>query len=93
MRPALALAWRCCGLSLGIVWSCLFCDYVLLTMAIPIFPLIHASDFMTGLLFAAKAMCQIVCAPMFGGFIDRHVKGMILLGLVMEVSPACAIRF
>eukprot|EP00405_Crypthecodinium_cohnii_P007826 CAMPEP_0206420958 /NCGR_PEP_ID=MMETSP0324_2-20121206/1175_1 /ASSEMBLY_ACC=CAM_ASM_000836 /TAXON_ID=2866 /ORGANISM="Crypthecodinium cohnii, Strain Seligo" /LENGTH=367 /DNA_ID=CAMNT_0053884987 /DNA_START=150 /DNA_END=1253 /DNA_ORIENTATION=- len=54
-------------------------------MAIPIFPLLHGSDLVTGLLFATKALCQIFCSPMFAGLIDRHCKAMLLIGLGLEV--------
>mmetsp|Transcript_30502 Transcript_30502/g.87431 ORF Transcript_30502/g.87431 Transcript_30502/m.87431 type:complete len:403 (-) Transcript_30502:92-1300(-) len=86
MRENLSLAKRVAGVPLGVVWMCLFCDYVLMTMAIPIFPLLHTSDFMTGLLFAAKAICQICCSPLLSGLIDRHGKAIIMLGLALEIS-------
>eukprot|EP00928_Gymnodinium_smaydae_P049936 TRINITY_DN33548_c0_g1_i1.p1 TRINITY_DN33548_c0_g1~~TRINITY_DN33548_c0_g1_i1.p1 ORF type:complete len:416 (-),score=25.77 TRINITY_DN33548_c0_g1_i1:75-1268(-) len=73
-------------ISLCVVWLCLFCDYVLMTMAIPIFPLLHASDFMTGVLFAAKATCQILSTPLFMNFIDGHEKAMIVFGLGLEIG-------
>lgn len=70
--------------SLGVVWLALFCDYVLMTMAIPIFPLLGMSPVATGALFSSKAACQILFAPLLARFVNRHEKQMILSGLTSQ---------
>lgn len=70
--------------SLGVVWLALFCDYVLMTMAIPIFPLLGMSPVATGYLFSAKAACQILFSPFLARFVNRHEKRMILGGLTSQ---------
>lgn len=70
--------------SLVIVWLALFCDYVLMTMAIPIFPLLNKPDALIGVLFAAKAMFQILFSPLMVPFVDLHEKSMIIAGLGLE---------
>lgn len=73
-----------CTFSLAVVWLAFFCDYVLMTIAIPIFPMLRKSDLMTGALFAAKAMCQVLASPIALRFVDRHTKAMLLAGLALE---------
>eukprot|EP00933_Yihiella_yeosuensis_P030420 TRINITY_DN24061_c0_g1_i1.p1 TRINITY_DN24061_c0_g1~~TRINITY_DN24061_c0_g1_i1.p1 ORF type:complete len:412 (-),score=56.35 TRINITY_DN24061_c0_g1_i1:88-1323(-) len=72
-----------------VVWACFFCDYVLMTLAIPIFPLLGKSDEMTGMLFAAKATLQILSSPFFVNLVDYSAKTMLLVGLVLETMSLC----
>lgn len=79
-RKAGILSW-----SLTLVWLSFFCDYVLMTMAIPIFPLLGKSDFLTGALFSSKAVVQMLSSPFLAAVVDRHGKSMIVGGLAVEV--------
>eukprot|EP00811_Abedinium_folium_P034015 NODE_6934_length_1624_cov_4.641951.p1 GENE.NODE_6934_length_1624_cov_4.641951~~NODE_6934_length_1624_cov_4.641951.p1 ORF type:complete len:394 (+),score=94.24 NODE_6934_length_1624_cov_4.641951:117-1298(+) len=72
--------------SLYLVWFCFFCDYVLMTMVIPIFPTLGASDTATGVLFAAKAAVQVCSSPFVVRFVDSHGKAMILAGLAVDAA-------
>jgi len=71
--------------SLALVWLIFFCDYVLMTMAIPIFPLLGKSEFFTGALFASKAFVQMLSSPFLVAVVDRYGKSMIIGGLAVEV--------
>ena len=70
--------------SLAVVWLALFGDYVLLTIAVPIFPLLGKSDTLTGLLFSAKAICQILSSPIVARYIDAYELEPLVFGLVVE---------
>ena len=75
--------------TLGVCWLCLFCDYLLLTIAIPIFPELKEcqdSDFLTGVLFSAKAVMQILCSPIVSCFVDAHTLELLLGGMLVEGS-------
>ena len=75
--------------TLGVCWLCLFCDYLLLTIAVPIFPTLEecrGSDFLTGVLFSAKAVMQILCSPIVSCFIDAHTLELLLGGMLVEGS-------
>lgn len=72
--------------SLVLVWLAFFCDYVLMTMVIPIFPLLDKPQVLIGALFAAKALCQIASAPIMSKFVDRHERGLVVVGLAMEAG-------
>jgi predicted MFS family arabinose efflux permease len=76
---SLVVSW-----SLVIIWLAFFCDYVLMFMAIPIFPTLGKSDVMTGCLFSAKACCQILSAPLLTTWVDRYGKFLLLGGLLVE---------
>lgn len=78
--------------SLILVWFAFFCDYALMTMVIPIFPRLGASDFMTGILFSSKAACQIMSSPLSSMLVDRHERHMIVGGLIVE-SLSCFVFF
>ena len=43
-----------------IAWAALWCDYVLLTMPVAIFPLLQAGEVATGWLFASKGLVQVL---------------------------------
>mmetsp|Transcript_36538 Transcript_36538/g.73665 ORF Transcript_36538/g.73665 Transcript_36538/m.73665 type:complete len:522 (+) Transcript_36538:95-1660(+) len=79
--------------SLIVVWLAFFCDYVLMTMVIPIFPLLNKSNMLIGALFAAKAMCQIAFSPLMARFVDRHEKSMIVCGLALEALSVSVFAF
>mmetsp|Transcript_131544 Transcript_131544/g.262485 ORF Transcript_131544/g.262485 Transcript_131544/m.262485 type:complete len:471 (+) Transcript_131544:75-1487(+) len=76
---SLVMSW-----SLVIVWLAFFCDYVLMFMAIPIFPTLGKNDVMTGCLFSAKACFQILSAPLMTKWVDHYGKFMLLGGLLAE---------
>eukprot|EP00929_Paragymnodinium_shiwhaense_P002051 TRINITY_DN102244_c0_g1_i1.p1 TRINITY_DN102244_c0_g1~~TRINITY_DN102244_c0_g1_i1.p1 ORF type:complete len:389 (+),score=76.20 TRINITY_DN102244_c0_g1_i1:91-1257(+) len=78
--------------SLVLVWLAFFCDYVLMTIVIPIFPMLGASDTLTGILFASKAACQILSSPLMSKFVDHHEKLMIVVGLILE-SVSCLVFY
>lgn len=56
-----------------------------MTMMIPIFALLGASDIATGILFSAKAALQICSSPIMASYVDRHQKAMIMSGVVLQV--------
>jgi len=69
-----------------LVWMCFCCDYILMTMQIPLFPLLNESPFLTGLLFASKAAMQIISSPVTNSVIDKCNKKLLLLfGLGVEI--------
>tara|TARA_B110000208_G_scaffold5262_1_gene6817 strand:+ start:116 stop:1726 length:1611 start_codon:yes stop_codon:yes gene_type:complete len=75
------------SLSLLVVWVCLFCDYLLLTIAIPIFPtlpLAATSDTLTGVLFSSKACLQILFSPLVSCYVDRWALELLLGGMIVE---------
>ena len=69
------------SLSLRIVWFALFCDYCLMTVPIAIFPRLGKSDVMTGTLFSAKAMLQVISSPVVARYIDGYNLEPMILGL------------
>ena len=80
----MAISWQ--RYELVLCWLCFFCDYVLMTMAIPIFPLLGASDSRTGVLFAGKAAFQILCSPAMTLVVDKIPKRLLLMaGLMLEI--------
>jgi len=70
--------------SLVTIWLAFFCDYMLMFMAVPIFPALGKTDIMTGCLFSAKAGCHILSAPMMAKLVDGHGKLMMLVGLLLQ---------
>lgn len=77
--------------DLVVVWLCFFADYVLMTAAIPIFPMLGESDFTTGCLFAMKAAFQIACSPLLTLIVDRIPKTkLVATGLLIETVSLCA---
>jgi len=86
-RPAI-LTW-----SLALVWLAFFCDHVLVTMAIPIFPLLRMPEGLIGPLFASKAACQILSSPFMGRLVDKYTKPMVLLGLALETCSILTFAF
>jgi len=79
--------------GLAIVWMGLFCDYLLMTIVIPIFPELGASTFATGALFSAKAAVQIVSSPFVAQFVDRYGLSLLSLGLVLESGATLVFVF
>jgi len=71
--------------ALLVVWLTLFCDYVLMTLAVPIFPLLEVSEMATGCLFAAKAAFQILASPFAIKFVDNHLRTMVVCGFLLEI--------
>jgi MFS family permease len=75
------------SLALVAIWTCLFCDYLLLTIAIPIFPTLAvcaSSDVLTGVLFSSKAVMQIVFSPLVSCFVDRFALELLIGGMAVE---------
>ena len=70
--------------SVFVVWSALFCDYILLTMAVPIFPQLGVSESQTGLLFSMKAMLQVTSSPFVARYIDSFELEPVVFGLIVE---------
>ena len=62
-----------------------FCDFLLMTSIIPLFPMLGYSEVATGLLFSCKAMVQMVTAPLFSTIIDRYPLQLLILGLVTDI--------
>lgn len=85
-KKASVLSW-----SLVLVWLAFFCDYVLMTMAIPIFPLLGVDGLLVGALFSAKAAAQILAAPLVVNFVDGHERAMIVAGLALQTC--CVLIF
>mmetsp|Transcript_15243 Transcript_15243/g.28444 ORF Transcript_15243/g.28444 Transcript_15243/m.28444 type:complete len:424 (-) Transcript_15243:63-1334(-) len=79
--------------SLLVVWFALFCDYCLLTLAVPIFPQLEKSEFETGVLFAMKAMTQILSSPMVARHVDAYNLEPLLLGLFVEALSTVTFAF
>ena len=73
-------------MTLGIVWSALFVDYSLMTVVIPIFPVLGAGEQMTGILFSSKAAVQIFSAPFVASVIDRYGFYPLVFGLAIEIG-------
>lgn len=74
------------SLTLALVWTCFCCDYILMTMQIPLFPLLGLSPVRTGVLFACKALTQIVTSPFTSSVIDKFDKKLLLgFGLSVEI--------
>ncbi len=57
--------------SLLVVWLSLWCDYLLLTMIIPLAPRISPDAQMAGLLFSVKAIVQILASPLVARVVDH----------------------
>ena len=79
--------------SLVTVWFALFCDYFLLTVAVPIFPQLGKSDFQTGILFATKAILQVLSAPVVARYIDSYNLEPMILGLAIEALSTLVFAF
>lgn len=69
----------------AIVWLSLFCDYALMTSAIPIFPSLGVSEFATGLLFSSKAIVQVMSVPIVARLVDRLGLKLLFCGLAFDV--------
>lgn len=74
----------------GFVALSLFCDYFLLTVVIPILPLVLASpdvttvseqnaDTLLFIVFGAKPLAQILCNPLMGWLVDKRGPRLVLL--------------
>jgi len=70
--------------SVLVVWAALFCDYILLTMAVPIFPQLGVSESQTGLLFSMKAMLQVTSSPFVARYVDSFDLEPVVVGLTIE---------
>ena len=79
--------------SLFVVWCALFCDYCLLTIAVPIFPQLGKSDFLTGFLFSTKAMLQVLSAPIVARYIDSYNLEPLIGGLMIEALSTLVFAF
>jgi MFS family permease len=79
--------------SLFTVWFALFCDYCLLTIAVPIFPQLGKSDFQTGLLFSTKAILQVLSAPIVARYIDGYELEPLVLGLLIQAVSTLVFAF
>ena len=70
-----------------------FCDYLLMTSIIPLFPILGYSDVATGFLFSIKAIVQIIAAPLFSRIIDSHPIQLLIVGLLADVFATLAFAF
>merc|ERR1711871_1340075 len=70
--------------SLVVIWLSLFCDYVLMTLVIPIFPQLDRSETEIGSLFSAKAALQVLSAPLVARYIDSFELEPLIFGLFIE---------
>lgn len=74
------------------VGMALFCDFLLLTLCIPILPELFKdsqfSGFATGLVFASKPFFQFFANPVMGNYVERHgPKAPLLTGvLILSIS-------
>ena len=93
--PALPADWKqpSKNFSLLVVWCALFCDYCLLTLAVPIFPQLGASESKTGVLFASKAMCQVISSPIVARYVDSYELEPLVLGLAIEALSTLVFAF
>eukprot|EP00937_MAST-01D_sp_MAST-1D-sp2_P000292 g292.t1 len=79
--------------AVGVVWLALFCDYLLMTIAIPIFPELGVSDFEVGVLFSAKAAVQVISSPFVAAVVDRHGLKPLIGGLLVELISSICFTF
>jgi predicted MFS family arabinose efflux permease len=79
--------------TLAVVWLALFADYILMTIVIPIFPVLQESEVRTGMLFSAKAAVQIFSAPLVATVVDDLGLQPLMLGLVVEVGTTLVFAF
>jgi MFS family permease len=79
--------------SLGVVWLALFSDYVLMTIVIPIFPVLGENELRTGMLFSAKAAAQIFSAPLVATVVDDFGLLPLQIGLIIEVLSTLVFAF
>eukprot|EP01061_Rhynchopus_euleeides_P022559 TRINITY_DN36832_c0_g1_i1.p1 TRINITY_DN36832_c0_g1~~TRINITY_DN36832_c0_g1_i1.p1 ORF type:complete len:433 (+),score=176.53 TRINITY_DN36832_c0_g1_i1:68-1300(+) len=70
-----------------------FCDYLLMTSIIPLFPILGYSEVATGLLFSCKAIVQIIAAPFFAKVIDSNPVRLLLLGLTVDIVATLAFAY
>ena len=73
------------NLGVFVVWLALFCDYLLMTLVIPIFPKLGVSKFQVGVLFSAKAAVQILSSPLVARVVDGHGLKPLMAGLLVEL--------
>jgi predicted MFS family arabinose efflux permease len=58
-----------------------------MTFALPLFPLLGASDFATGVLFASKAFFQLASLPFISlQLVENNSKKLVLAGLAVEIA-------
>eukprot|EP01064_Diplonema_japonicum_P014980 TRINITY_DN2274_c0_g1_i1.p1 TRINITY_DN2274_c0_g1~~TRINITY_DN2274_c0_g1_i1.p1 ORF type:complete len:412 (+),score=60.66 TRINITY_DN2274_c0_g1_i1:43-1236(+) len=68
-----------------VAWLALFCDYLLMTVIIPLFPVLHRTEFETAMLFSVKAVLQVIFAPIFSKVIDKYGLRLLLGGIVVDI--------
>eukprot|EP01060_Flectonema_neradi_P027887 TRINITY_DN3752_c0_g4_i1.p1 TRINITY_DN3752_c0_g4~~TRINITY_DN3752_c0_g4_i1.p1 ORF type:complete len:409 (+),score=48.42 TRINITY_DN3752_c0_g4_i1:27-1229(+) len=79
--------------SLAVSWLALFSDYLLMTLIIPLFPMLGASEMATGMLFASKACMQILAAPLFSTIIDKCGLKLLFMGLIVDAVSNLSFAF
>ena len=72
---------------LNVVALALFCDYLLLTLCVPVLPAVFGDSFSAieiGLVFASKPIFQFLANPYMGSIVDLHgPKYPLLLGVIV----------
>ena len=79
--------------SIAVAWMSLFSDYLLMTLIIPLFPMLGASEMATGMLFASKACMQIIAAPLFSTIIDKWGLKLLFAGLIVDAVSNLSFAF
>ena len=78
------------SVPLMVAWLSMFCDYLLMTCIIPLFPVLGFDVVATGILFSSKALMQILFAPLFSRVIDQHPLGVLVIGLLIDIIATTA---
>lgn len=72
---------------LTVVALALFCDYLLLTLCVPILPSLFGDNYSAieiGIVFASKPICQFLANPYMGSIVDLYgPKYPLLIGVVV----------
>ena len=79
--------------SLAVVWASLFVDYALMTVVIPVFPVLDAGEVATGVLFSSKAAVQIFSAPLVASVVDNYELVPLAFGLTVEICTTIVFAF
>jgi len=72
-------------LGVAVVWLALFCDYLLMTIVIPIFPSLGVGEVEVGMLFSAKAAVQVLFSPVVARVVDGYGLKPLVFGLFVEL--------
>lgn len=56
-----------------------------MTMPIPIFPQLNASEFAKGSIYSAKAVFQVCASPLLAPLVDRYERSLLLGALMLEI--------